>query len=373
MRIAYLINGLNGGGASFPMTLVIGLMRELGHEVQVLALMLQDGKAASRLETAGIPCRLVGRGSSDVFLPAVRLLRELRRFRPDVIWTSLTRGTIYGQLIGRSLGIPVVSWQHSAFLKPGNVRVLRRLRDLTSHWVADSDSVRDFAQHALGIDSGRITVWTPFVASPDAPSGSPWDGREPVRLGTVGRLHVSKQYPVLLEAFARARQLFPAAAGSLELHIAGDGPEEANLKALARRLQLDGCVRFAGFVERPCAFLATLHGYVQSSMKEGFCLAAHEAMQAGLPVIATRVGELVNSVCPGRTGWLCEVGDTEGLARAIGELASDPARAAERGAAARDWLMRRYSVEVFRSTGRHLLERVREELRPGQSRMRAFH
>ena len=48
MRITYLINGLNGGGAAFPMMQVIALMRELGHDVEVLAHMPQDGKAGKR-------------------------------------------------------------------------------------------------------------------------------------------------------------------------------------------------------------------------------------------------------------------------------------------------------------------------------------
>jgi hypothetical protein len=55
MRVAYVINGLNGGGAAFPLTDIIDLMRESGHEVKVLALMAQDGKAAARLSQAQIP------------------------------------------------------------------------------------------------------------------------------------------------------------------------------------------------------------------------------------------------------------------------------------------------------------------------------
>src|SRR4051812_20090090 len=98
MKIHYLINGLNGGGAAFPMVQVIGLMRELGHEVKVLALMRQDGKAGERLERAGIPFELLGEGPAEVLAPAWRVLRALRRDRPQLLWTSLTRGTLYGQL-----------------------------------------------------------------------------------------------------------------------------------------------------------------------------------------------------------------------------------------------------------------------------------
>lgn len=360
MRIVYLINGLNGGGAAFPMVQVLGLLRELGHAVRVVALMPQDMKAAARLEQAGIAYEVIGAGPHQVLRPALRLLRLLRAQRPDLVWTSLSRGTLYGQLLAPLLGIPVLSWQHSAYLKPGNLALLRRTRALSAYWLADSESVRVFSETALGIAPERITVWPPFVADADAPAAAPWAPGMPLRLGTLGRLHPSKQYAVLLRALARARTLDAALAARIELSIAGDGPEEAMLRALAQSLGLDGAVRFAGFVERPREFLAGLHGYIQTSFKEGFCIAAHEAMQAGLPVIATRVGELAHSVRPGQTGWLCAVGDVDALARAMLDWAADPARAARCGQHARADVLARYAPQRFRATGETLLRRLRE-------------
>jgi len=369
MRIVYLINGLNGGGAAFPMLQVIGLMRELGHQVTVLALMPQDGKAGPRLAQAGIPFEIIGGGPRDVFAPALRLLRHLRGQRPDLLWTSLTRGTLYGQLAGKLLGIPVVSWQHSDYLKPGNLALLRRTRGLTTRWVADSDSVHRFVQTTLGVPPERIETWPPFVADPTLPSATAWSGSAPMRLGTLGRLHHSKQYGVLLRAFARARQQAPAATAAVALLIAGDGPEQAALEALSHSLGLAGVVHFIGFVEQPAPFLASLHGYLQTSLKEGFCIAAHEAMQAGLPVVATRVGQLAHSVRPGETGWLCEVGDVEALARAIVALVSDPPGAARMGQAGRAVVLERYSRAHFRGVGERLLAGVQAAIdNPGMPR-----
>lgn len=371
MRIVYLINGLNGGGAAFPMTQVIGLMRELGHDVTVYALMKQDGKAAQRLERDRIPYELIGHEFHEFVRPAVRLVRRLRALRPDVLWTSLTRGTIYGQLAGYFLGIPVVSWQHSAFLKPGNIALLRRLAPLTDRWVADSDSVRDFAQASLRVDPEHIRVWTPFVADPELPAAKAWDTTSRFRFGSLGRLHASKQYAVLIKALARMLELDAAIAGRVELYIAGDGEEQAALQALTRTLKVERAVHFVGFVQQPAAFLAHLHGYIQTSRKEGFCIAAHEAMQAALPVIATRVGELAHSVRPGVTGWLCEVGDVEALARAMLAMARHPDAAANMGLRARAWILDRYSEARFRQTGAGLLDEVR--LMSGRAKASATH
>lgn len=370
MRIIYLINGLNGGGAAFPMMQVIGLMRESGHEVRVLALMAQDGKAAARLQEAGIPFEVLGRSTTDYLRQARALVRSLRGRRPDLLWTSLTRGTLYGQVIGRLMRIPVVSWQHSDYLKPGNLAALRLTRRLTSRWVADSDSVRAFVHDKLGVPADRIETWPPFVSDPASPEASPWHAGSgaPLRLGTLGRLHHSKQYDVLLRAYARARQLDPGVAAHTELVLAGDGPEQAMLTRLAAELGIADATRFVGFVERPAAFLAGLHGYVQTSLKEGFCIAVHEAMQAGLPVITTRVGQPAVSVRPGHTGWLCEVGDVDALARAMVALVSDPRAAAGMGRAARGDVLDRYSRTHFRAVGERLIGDVERQL--GLSRAR---
>ena len=366
MKVVYLINGLNGGGAAFPMVQVLGLMQELGHEVKVLALLPQDGKAGPRLAQAGISWEVLGSRPWDLIAPALRLVRRLRADRPDLLWTSLTRATLYGQLAGRLLDIPVVSWQHSDYLKPANLAFLRRTRRLSSRWIADSEAVAEFARTRLGIAADRLDIWPPFVADPDLPAASAWPGSGPLRLGSLGRLHHSKQYAVLLRAFARARDLDAASAARLELHLAGDGEERAALESLAAELGLGTALLLRGFVSPPAEFLSGLHGYVQTSLKEGFCIAAHEAMLAGLPVIATRVGELARSVRPGETGWLCEVGDVEALARAMLELASDPARAAAMGAAARAQVLERHSRERFRSIGERLLQVISREVADGR-------
>ena len=364
MRIIYLINGLNGGGAAFPMMQVIGLMRELGHDVEVLALMLQDGKAGSRLKEAGIPFEVLGRSTSDNLRQTKALIHHLRARRPSLIWTSLTRGTLYGQVIGGLMRIPVVSWQHSDYLKPGNLAALRLTRRLTRMWVADSDSVMAFVHDRLGVSTNRIATWPPFVCDPALLTVSPWrrNGSVPFRLGTLGRLHHSKQYDVLLRAYARARRLDPALAQRTELVLAGDGPEQDALIRLANQLGIAHVTRFVGFVDRPADFLASLHGYVQTSLKEGFCIALHEAMQAALPVITTRVGQPAFSVRPGHTGWVCEVGDVDALAAAMVALVGDPEAAADIGRAARTFVLDRYSRANFRSVGERLVQDIERQL-----------
>ncbi|MFD2497808.1 glycosyltransferase [Rhizorhabdus histidinilytica] len=117
-------------------------------------------------------------------------------------------------------------------------------------------------------------------------------------------------------------------------------------------------VHFPGFVADPRAFLAGLHLYVQPSWSEGFCIAAHEAMQAGLPVIASAVGELARSVEPGATGELVMPGAVEPLAGKIAAMIADPRGMAAIGAQARAKVLERFGAEAFEARGRAVMERL---------------
>ena len=357
MHIHYLLTDLNSGGAAQPIPDLVALMRDQGHTVRVLALLPKDRKGAAQLDRAGIAWELLGNSRRDT-LPAARaLLRILREDRPDLLWTSLTRATIYGAIAGWLCGIPVLSWQHNSWLKPGDRRLLRLSRRLTALWVADSRTVAEFAAQSLDIARSKIEVWPLFRARTEVPVARPCAPGTPFRIGGLGRLHADKNFCHLIAAAALISERDPALATRLEFVIGGQGGEHARLAAQIAAAGLDN-VRLAGYVDDPIAFLSTLHAYVQPSHHEGLCIAAHEAMQAALPVIATRVGELCRSVLPGETGYLAEVGDVPAIAQAIIELARDPARAARLGAAGRERVLSLFGEAEFRRAGIAVLRRA---------------
>ncbi len=357
MHIHYLINGLNGGGAAFPIPDLVACMKGHGHSVRVLALTRQDGKSAVRLDEAGIDWAVLDAGSGHWLTAAHTLDELLREDRPDVLWTSLTRATVYGQLLGRRHRIPVVSWQHNAYLKPANRHLLRWTQKLSRLWIADSQTVADFTARELGVDPGLIVQWPIFRARTDVAQAKAAVRKERLRIGSLGRLHPNKCYSHLIAAAALLKAESPSLAQRVEFVIGGSGKEHASLLAQARDLGLDN-VHFEGFVENTADFLASLHGYIQTSHHEGMCIAAHEAMQAGLPVIATAVGELQRSVLHGKTGWLCAVGDVQALCSAVVALASDPTEAAVMGVAGRSRVLDRYGDAAFQRAGSQVISRI---------------
>lgn len=130
-----------------------------------------------------------------------------------------------------------------------------------------------------------------------------------------------------------------------ELVLIGDGPERSNVERLARELGVEGSVTFLG---KQHAFVKVLQGaraFLLPSATESFGLAALEALSCGVPVVASRVGGLPEVVTEGENGFLAALGDTAGLADAVGCLIDDDALHARMSAQARA-----LAVERFRAT-----------------------
>ena len=140
---------------------------------------------------------------------------------------------------------------------------------------------------------------------------------------TVARLEKVKGVEFLLRAveiFLPRRQ-----AGNFQILIIGDGSERKNIENLVERLKLKDRVRLLGQLanEKVPAYLVAADCFVLPSLKEGFGIAILEAMAAGLPVVASRVGGILDIVQEGYNGLLAEPGNSEALAKAIEIIYSD--------------------------------------------------
>ena len=363
MRIAYVINSVEGGGAAFPVPAVCRVLTGLGAAVEVFALTRRNGRAVAAMQAAGLRVHIRDGGETDHLAAARWLDHQMTGFSPDVIWTSLTRATLLGQLVGRRRRVPVASWQHNAFLKPANEMLLRATRRLTAIWIADSRSVAALTADRLAIPPERLAVWPLFAVNDTAPQSAPWHPGETLKLGSLGRLHVAKGYDILIQALARLRANGFRSPTPFEIRIAGEGTQRSGLEAALRASDIQS-VKLCGFAEDPMAFLADLHVYVQPSRREGLCIAMHEAMQAGLPVLVSAVGEMPFTVEDGVSGYVVPPEDPDGPATALAGLLSNPGRLAGIGASARQRVRDQFSVAAFESAGAGILAR----LRPGSSR-----
>jgi glycosyltransferase involved in cell wall biosynthesis len=358
VRIAYVINSVEGGGAALPVPAVTRVLCDGGAEVRVFALVRRDGRALPAMAAAGLAVEVREGGERDHAAALRWLDAAVAAWRPTHIWTSLTRATLLGQLVGARRGLPVVSWQHAAYLKPANLTLLRAMSGLSKLWIGDSHSVTALTQQRLHIPAGRLVIWPIFSADADAPQAGSWQPGQMVRLGSLGRLHRVKGYDILIAALRRLRAEGFVPPVPFEIYIAGEGAEREALEIAARGAGIED-FRLVGYVDRPRDFLAKLHLYVQPSRSEGLCIAAHEAMQAGLGVVASAVGELAYTIEPGVSGALVPPEDPIALAETLAALVRHPERLGEMGRQARARVLDRFSAAQFAAQGQVILDRLK--------------
>lgn len=152
-----------------------------------------------------------------------------------------------------------------------------------------------------------------------------WPGDRPLRIGGAGILVHWKRWDLVLQALAR----LPAGRQVEFYHIGGavDLPAsracEQELRALAEKLGLSGCVHWLGWQDSSTALLKQVDAVVVPSDGEPFSMIALEALFAGVPVIATRGGGPEDFIMEGQNGWLVPAGDAVALADRL-EKCRDP-------------------------------------------------
>ena len=314
------------------------------------------------LEEAGIGVLALGRRST-LDLLAWRPLVSLLRDGVDVVHAHMFGSNVWGTVLGRLSGVPVVVAHEHTWSFQG--RPLRRFldRELVARWadvfVAVSGEDRRKMIEVEGVDPAKIRLIPNGIPSPA--NGAVADvraelGIEPGApvLGVVCELRAQKALEVLFEAAALLLAEFP----TLKVLVAGDGPERARLEEGARRLGVADTVLFLGIRRDVPAVLAAVDVAVLSSDYEGSPLSVMEYMAAAKPVVSTRVGGVPELVAEDVHGLLVEPRDPEALAEAVARLLRDPALARRLGAEGRRRQQREFSLEAM--VGR--IEDLYEEL-----------
>lgn len=249
--------------------------------------------------------------------------------------------------IAAALGKPTLCHLHGAEFRQFYGQRCGRLRQaLIRHVLRRCTRVlvlsEQWRQFMLGLVPGeRIRVLPNPVPIPRVGRSTSRDG--PLELLFLGRLGVRKGVYDLLQALPRIRARCPA----VHLCCAGDGDIEQVTEAV-RRLGLSEAVTVAGWVEADAkeALLKRASVFVLPSYNEGLPVAVLEAMAYGLPVVATRVGGIPDTVRDGLDGFLVDAGDTEALADAVVRLAEEPGLRQRMGRAARGRAMGEFAADV---------------------------
>lgn len=225
------------------------------------------------------------------------LLRRLRRERPAVLHTHGYKAGILGRLAARLAGVPCVSTFHAGERGRFPVSLYQWLDGLTSRLATRIAVSAPIAAEL----PGPVEVIGNFMPVSDEPP------RPPARrvVGFVGRFSAEKGPDLFCEIARR----FPP---DVAFEMFGDGPMRLDLaRAFGDR------VRFHGLVPVPATIWPRIGLLLMPSRAEGLPMAAIEAMAAGIPVAAARVGALPDLIRDGENGWLFQPEDLSGAAAAV--------------------------------------------------------
>jgi glycosyltransferase involved in cell wall biosynthesis len=327
------VSGISG--SEVHLLALLPRLRERGWDVRMLMLHENEPGAwefAEQLRGGGVPVAAIPIAADVDPIVWLKLVAHVVRTRPTILHTHLVHADAYGQMAGLLTRVPVrVSTKHGFNeFREGRMFALgdRTVASFANVHIAISRGLARYLADTEGFDAQEFDVVHYGIVARD--SVRPYAG-EATRLLCVGRLIPIKGHIVLLRAFAEAKRELP----SLELDIAGRGPLEPALRALAHELGIAESVNFLGYVAPITDAIERAAIVVVPSLGEGFGMIALEAMERARPVIAARIGGLGELVRDGETGVLVPPADADALTRAIVELATDPARAARMGAAGR--------------------------------------
>lgn len=354
-RVLHLLPWLAEGGVE-QRRLVLAQQLDPTRYEQRIACATTRAWMEAAITAAGTPIEKIGGTWTVTDLRSIRRVRAIiEDWRPDIV-----HGAVFEGVSMAALG-PPLGWRGHVILEEiafptgrswrSNL-LLRLLAFRADRFVAVSPAVGEYLRDELHLgDAVRRVIDNGVSAVEPAPPeqvealraelGLPPDA---FVVGSAGRLDDSvKRFSDLIRATAKLRDRVDG----IHLVIAGGGRDGPVLERLAEELGVADRIVLAGHHERMAPVYGLFDVFALASNRESFGLVLAEAMFASLPVVSTAVGGPRDIVVDGETGIHVEVGDIDAIARALEELAVDPALRQRLGDAGLERARRCYSAERY--------------------------
>jgi glycosyltransferase involved in cell wall biosynthesis len=355
MRILYVINGLDRGGAEHGFLTLVENGAFEGHDLRVLAFCRGRGELADALVARlGRRVQFATNGNTLTLWACsagfFNILRTSLAFRPQKMVLSLKQANV----VGRSAAVLMprltcVAFEHIAEYRARRFQGLYGplLRMLSARvdevWADCEQTLEETCRYFLTRSRTRHVIPL-FVAESQGPFKADYGLRPPLRLAAAGRLVARKNLPLIIEAVEALR------ADDVEatLDVYGDGPEKQVIEALLVERGLQDRVTLHGYRADWVTRAAKADVFLNLSEVEGFCVVVAEAMLAGLPVIAVDVGGIRDYGLDGENMLKLSAPDAQGARAAILRLLADASLRERLGRRAREDMLRRYDAVACR-------------------------
>jgi glycosyltransferase involved in cell wall biosynthesis len=370
MRLCHVLESASGGSSKVVLDLArMGLAR--GDDVTVVYSPERAEPSfvgalhrLSRLKVLETPMRR-SVGTHDL-VDALRLYQSLRQAGPfDIVHGHSSKAGALVRIVGLALPFCAKVYTPHAFVTlDSSAPSIYRFAEKALSWLCDavivvSECEKKHAVEVIGIDPRKIVVVPNGIGEHRRP-----DGREVRRelgyledevvLGFIGRLSPQKNPRRLVEAFARAC----GQRADLRLAVVGEGPLRAEFEESVRQRGLGGRARCFGRKDGRRAIVA-FDGLVCSSDYEGFPITFLEALAAGVPIVSTPVGGVLECVVQGETGFAADDFSSAGLTRAILQLSELSSEARRLMAGRCRAHVQQFGADVFDAKMQSIYERLR--------------
>jgi glycosyltransferase involved in cell wall biosynthesis len=341
LSVALVVPDLHIGGVERLLVETIAAWQQQGEPITPYVYAFRDGPVRDELEAKGCLVFLAPTQHRINPLITLWLVRSFRDHHVQLAHLHLPRAGFYGRLAAGILHLPVLYTEHSLWENHGALsRLLNKSTYFfNTHAVAVSDAVMTSIRRHSHYPTSRLTrIHNGILPSHDLTPAHRIDLRQDLGLprdalivGTIANIHPRKGLTYLLHAVSDLLKEFPA------LHWVTIGRDDGawhTLQHLATHLGIAHHVHWLGYRSDARRLLAAFDIFVLPSLFEGLSIALIEAMDAGLPIVTTRVGGNPELIMHGQTGLLVEPGEVEELTRAIRILLTDPGASRRMGTAA---------------------------------------
>jgi glycosyltransferase involved in cell wall biosynthesis len=370
IKVLRVIARLNVGGPALHVAYLTDGLAQRGYETVLVAGSIARGEESMAYvaERRGVRLESLEELHREIsplrdLRAVVKLARIIRRERPTILHTHTAKAGAVGRiaaLAATDARPPVIVHTFHGHVLRGYFNPLvttgfrfleRMLATFTTKLIAVSPEVRDdlvrlgvapaekFAVVRLGIElDERVHDEGELRDSTRRGIGIPADA---FVVGWIGRMTAVKRTDDILRGFRRLLDRRDNA----YLCLVGDGPDRSQMERLAHELGVARRCLFVGYQEDVAAFYDAMDVLVLPSANEGTPVSVIEAMAAGLPIVATRVGGVPDVMRDGVDGFLVPPGDVEALGTRLAELAADPELRRRMGESGRTYSLGRYRVE----------------------------
>lgn len=355
MRILYVMNGFDQGGAERGLLTLVENGAFENHDLRVLAFCRGRGDLAD-LIAARLGKRVQFVTNGEALTPwacaagFISILRTALSFRPQKMVLSLKQANVVGRLAAMLLPrLTCVAFEHTAEYRARRFQGLYRplLRLLSGRvdevWADCAETLEKTRPYFLPRHrEGHVIPL--FIASGHAPFKTKYGLGSGVRLAAAGRLVARKNLARLVEAVVMLR----ADDVDVTLDVYGGGPEKQAIEALLVQRSMHGHVTLHGYRADWVTQAMEADIFLNLSDVEGFCIVVAEAMLAGLPVIAVNVGGIRDYGRDGENMLKLPAPDAQGARAAILRLMGDPSLRERLGRRARADMLRGYDAVACR-------------------------